>query len=68
MLDSPRLNRSPKIAQNAGQHLSVVGGPSKGRRSGLRSRGTQLLFLRFGWVVLVIWYEVSYAVHEYSPS
>lgn len=59
MLDSPRLSRSPKIAQNAGQHLSVVVGPSKGRRSGLRSRGTQLLFLRFGWVVLVIWYEVG---------
>ena len=30
------------------------------RRSGLQSRATQLLALRFGWVVLVIWFEVSY--------
>ncbi|WVN91103.1 uncharacterized protein L203_106352 [Cryptococcus depauperatus CBS 7841] len=29
------------------------------RKSGLRSRATQVLALRFGWVVLVIWYEIG---------
>jgi hypothetical protein len=33
--------------------------PSKGRKTGLKSRSTQLLALRFGWVVLVIWFEVG---------
>ncbi|EIW67142.1 hypothetical protein TREMEDRAFT_34063, partial [Tremella mesenterica DSM 1558] len=29
------------------------------RRTGLKSRSTQLLGLRFGWVVLVVWFEVG---------
>jgi hypothetical protein len=48
---------SPGHAPNS-QHGLGVGHPGR-RRSGLRSRGTQLLVIRFGWVVLVIWYEVS---------
>ncbi|KAL7421241.1 hypothetical protein Q5752_004126 [Cryptotrichosporon argae] len=43
---SPRVPRSP-----------TLGAPP--RRSGLQSRSTQLLVLRFGWVVLVIWFEIG---------
>ncbi|KAK8843394.1 hypothetical protein IAR55_007051 [Kwoniella newhampshirensis] len=42
------------------------GGPGRGRKSGLRARGTQLLALRFGWVVLVIWFEVGDFFHSLS--
>jgi hypothetical protein len=31
----------------------------KGRRTGFKSRTFQLLSLRFGWVVVVIWFEVG---------
>ena len=48
---------SPGYTPNP-QHELGMGHPGR-RRSGLRSRGTQLLAIRFGWVVLVIWYEVS---------
>lgn len=63
MLDSPRI-RSP--ASGYGFPQTYGAGPSsstgKGRKTGLKSRATQLLALRFGWVVLVIWYEVSWGV------
>lgn len=45
-------------------HASGVGaaaGPSRKRKSGLKTRTTQLMALRFGWIVLVIWYEVRSA-------
>lgn len=47
MLGSPRAH-SPATPSNL-----------RGRKTGLKSRATQILALRFGWVVLVIWYEVS---------
>ncbi|ORX39017.1 Metallo-dependent phosphatase-like protein [Kockovaella imperatae] len=37
-----------------------------GRRSGLKSRATQLLALRFGWVVLVVWFEIGEFFHSLS--
>ncbi|WVQ93288.1 hypothetical protein IAU59_000355 [Kwoniella sp. CBS 9459] len=61
MLDSPR-QRSPAL----GAPIGTLNGSSKSRKSGLRARGTQLLALRFGWVVLVIWFEVGDFFHSLS--
>ncbi|KAK6904396.1 hypothetical protein L486_08017 [Kwoniella mangroviensis CBS 10435] len=61
MLDSPRL-RSPSLGPPNEKGIT----PSGKRRSGLRSRGTQLLALKFGWVVLVIWFEVGDFFHSLS--
>ncbi|WWC64130.1 uncharacterized protein I303_106738 [Kwoniella dejecticola CBS 10117] len=62
MLDSPRL-RSPSLGPPNEKGLPTGNGK---RRSGLKSRGTQLLALRFGWVVLVIWFEVGDFFHSLS--
>ncbi|KAK4686702.1 ethanolamine phosphate phosphodiesterase, partial [Tremellales sp. Uapishka_1] len=51
---SPKL-RSPPL--NA--HGIANGVMGRGRKSGLRSRTTQVLALRFGWVVLIIWFEAG---------
>ncbi|ODN91432.1 hypothetical protein L198_05946 [Cryptococcus wingfieldii CBS 7118] len=40
--------------------------PPRGRQSGLTARSTQILALRFGWVVLVIWYEAGEFFHSLS--
>ncbi|BEJ14744.1 hypothetical protein CspHIS471_0405110 [Cutaneotrichosporon sp. HIS471] len=41
-------------------HSQSIGGlQPRPRRSRLLSRSTQLLALRFGWVVIVIWYEAG---------
>ncbi|WWC91304.1 uncharacterized protein L201_006247 [Kwoniella dendrophila CBS 6074] len=61
MLDSPKI-RSPSLGSSNEKGLTSNGG----RRSGLKSRGTQLLALRFGWVVLVIWFEVGDFFHSLS--
>lgn len=58
-MHSPRP-RSPVATPSTATFQNGLGHGQPGRRkSGLRSRGTQLLALRFGWVVLVIWYEVG---------
>jgi len=58
-MHSPRP-RSPVGTPTTATFQNGLGLGHPGRRkSGLRSRGTQLLALRFGWVVLVIWYEVG---------
>ena len=59
---SPRPHDSlyPTIGSSLGLGHPTVLRP---RKSGLRSRSTQLLALRFGWVVLVVWYEVSDLCH-----
>ncbi|WVR09143.1 hypothetical protein IAU60_006205 [Kwoniella sp. DSM 27419] len=62
MLDSPRLRSSPSLGPPNG-HLPAL---SKRRESGLKARGTQLLALRFGWIVLVIWFEVGDFFHSLS--
>ncbi|ORY24794.1 Metallo-dependent phosphatase-like protein [Naematelia encephala] len=54
-MGSPRP-RSPNGHPYAIGPSSLSGG-LRGRRSGLKSRSFQLLAIRFGWVVLVIWYE-----------
>ncbi|WVW79244.1 hypothetical protein I302_101210 [Kwoniella bestiolae CBS 10118] len=61
MLDSPRI-RSPSLGPPNEKGLT----PNGKRRSGLKSRGTQLLALRFGWIVLVIWFEVGDFFHSLS--
>jgi hypothetical protein len=48
--------RSPTILYNEKGHAA---GTARGRQSGLKSRATKLLAIRFGWVVLVIWFEVG---------
>ncbi|OWZ30947.1 hypothetical protein C347_04099 [Cryptococcus neoformans AD2-60a] len=54
MLGSPRAHSpAPPLA-------------ARGRKTGLKSRATQILALRFGWVVLVIWYEVGEFFHSLS--
>ncbi|KIY56716.1 hypothetical protein I307_03820 [Cryptococcus deuterogattii 99/473] len=50
MLGSPRAH-SPATPSNL-----------RGRKTGLKSRATQILALRFGWVVLVIWYEFFHSL------
>ncbi|WWC73194.1 uncharacterized protein I206_107160 [Kwoniella pini CBS 10737] len=61
MLDSPRI-RSPSLGPP--NEKGLIGNGK--RRSGLKSRGTQLLALRFGWVVLIIWFEVGDFFHSLS--
>ncbi|WRT68958.1 uncharacterized protein IL334_005940 [Kwoniella shivajii] len=61
MLDSPRMP-SPSIGEYSEKGLLSNGK----RRSGLKARATQLLALRFGWVVLVIWFEVGDFFHSLS--
>jgi hypothetical protein len=57
---SPLLHSSEKYGYAGhGQPPSGGGGMTKGRRTGLKSRTFQLLTLRFGWVVIVIWFEVG---------
>ncbi|WWD21088.1 hypothetical protein CI109_105569 [Kwoniella shandongensis] len=63
MTVSPR--RSP-ILSNGIANGQPNGGGLRGRKSGLKARGTQLLALRFGWVVLVIWFEVGDFFHSLS--
>lgn len=69
MLDSPRP-RSPNPSSYNEKYLQPNASSSSSgslrRKSGLRSRGTQILAVRFGWVVLVIWYEVGEFFHSLS--
>lgn len=69
MLDSPRP-RSPNPSSYNDKyphsHASSSTSGSLRRKSGLRSRTTQILAVRFGWVVLVIWYEVGEFFHSLS--
>ncbi|WVQ81462.1 hypothetical protein IAT38_003586 [Cryptococcus sp. DSM 104549] len=60
MLGSPRP-RSPTPFSN-GAANAHSGSLTRGRKSGLKSRSTQILALRFGWVVLVIWYEFFHSL------
>lgn len=72
MLESPRPRspRSPSFPNYNDKHGgggSSTAGPSSGtlrRKSGLRSRATQILAIRFGLVVLVVWYEVGEFFHS----
>lgn len=48
-----------KMLGSPGAHSPATPSNPRGRKTGLKSRATQILALRFGWVVLVIWYEVS---------
>lgn len=73
MFDSPRP-RSPNPSSYNDKDkypYNSTSGPSSGvlsrnRKSGLKSRATQLLAIRFGLVVLVIWYEVGEFFHSLS--
>ncbi|WVQ75389.1 hypothetical protein IAR50_005009 [Cryptococcus sp. DSM 104548] len=58
MAHSPRLASPTAFAPTAFS--------SRGRQSGLKARSTQILALRFGWVVLVIWYEAGEFFHSLS--
>lgn len=67
MLDSPRP-RSPNPSSYNDKYnpsSSSTTGTLR-RKSGLKSRATQILAIRFGWVVLVIWYEVGDFFHALS--
>jgi hypothetical protein len=67
MIDSPRP-RSPNPSSYNDKYnpsSSSTTGTLR-RKSGLKSRATQILAIRFGWVVLVIWYEVGDFFHALS--
>jgi hypothetical protein len=60
MLDSPRpRSPNPSSYNDKYPHASSSTSGTLRRKSGLKSRATQILAIRFGWVVLVIWYEVG---------
>lgn len=46
-----------------GPSSSSAAAMARRRKSGLKRRTTQLMALRFGWIVLVIWYEVGPECH-----
>lgn len=67
MLDSPRpRSPNPSSYNDKFQSSSSSTTGTLRRKSGLKSRATQILAIRFGWVVLVIWYEVGDFFHALS--
>jgi hypothetical protein len=66
MLDSPRPRSPNPSSYNDKYQPSTSTSGQLRRKSGLKSRATQILAIRFGWVVLVIWYEAGDFFHALS--
>lgn len=67
----PRSPRSPILSSYNDKFpypnsASSSSGSRSRKKSGLKSRATQILAIRFGLVVLVIWYEVGEFFHSLS--